>query len=135
MNKNGVFDRLKGLFVDLMGKNRFGREDFVLLKTVMMLAAVDGEVGAEEVGRPTFVSRSTEVGEGVGRLVDARADARAEDRAAADHDADGHSREERRDLARGKAHQLPAHSLPPDRFIVHFASFRFGAMSRFENDT
>ena len=66
LNKNGVFDRLKGLFVDLMGKNRFGREDFVLLNTVMMLAAVDGEVGAEEVGRPTFVSRSTEVGEGVG---------------------------------------------------------------------
>ena len=49
LNKNGVFDRLKGLFVDLMGKNRFGREDFVLLNTVMMLAAVDGEISKEEL--------------------------------------------------------------------------------------
>ena len=51
MNTNGIFDRMKGLFADLTGKNRFGKEDFVLLKTALMLAAVDGEVGADEVGR------------------------------------------------------------------------------------
>ena len=48
---NGIFDRMKGLFADLTGKNKFGKEDFVLLKTALMLAAVDGEVGADEVGR------------------------------------------------------------------------------------
>ena len=51
MNTSGIFDRMKGLFADLTGKNRFGKEDFVLLKTALMLAAVDGEVGADEVGR------------------------------------------------------------------------------------
>ena len=51
MDKNGIFDLIKGLVADLAGKNRFGREDFVLLKTALMLAAVDGEVGADEVGR------------------------------------------------------------------------------------
>ena len=51
MNTNGMFDRMKGLFSDLTGKNKFGKEDFVLLKTALMLAAVDGEVGADEVGR------------------------------------------------------------------------------------
>ena len=51
MNRNGIFDRMKGLFADLTGKNRFGKEDFVLLKTALMLAAVDGEVSADEVGR------------------------------------------------------------------------------------
>lgn len=48
---NGMFDRMKGLFSDLTGKNRFGKEDFVILKTALMLAAVDGEVGADEVCR------------------------------------------------------------------------------------
>ena len=42
---------MKGFFADLAGKNRFGKEDFVLLKTALMLAAVDGVVGADEVGR------------------------------------------------------------------------------------
>ena len=51
MNGNGIFDRMKGFFADLTGKNRFGKEDVVLLKTALMLAAVDGEVGADEVGR------------------------------------------------------------------------------------
>ena len=51
MNKKGLFDRMKELFADLTGKNTFGKEDFVLLKTSLMLAAVDGEVGADEVGR------------------------------------------------------------------------------------
>ena len=49
--KTSVIDRLKGLLAELTGKNRFGKEDFVLLKTALMLAAVDGEVGADEVGR------------------------------------------------------------------------------------
>ena len=48
---NGIFDRMKGFLADLAGKNRFGREDFVLLKTALMLAAVDGEVGVDEIGR------------------------------------------------------------------------------------
>ena len=51
MSKDGILDRMKGLFADLTGKNRFGKEDFVLLKTALMLAAVDGEVDANEVGR------------------------------------------------------------------------------------
>ena len=51
MNGNGIFDRMKGIFADLTGKKRFGKEDIVLLKTALMLAAVDGEVGADEVGR------------------------------------------------------------------------------------
>ena len=51
MEKNGIFDRMKGFFADLAGTNRFGKEDFVLLKTALMLAAVDGEVGADEVAR------------------------------------------------------------------------------------
>ena len=51
MSKSGIFDRMKELFADLTGKNRLGRENFVLLKTTMMLAAVDGEVGTDEVER------------------------------------------------------------------------------------
>ena len=51
MDKKGLVDRMKGLFADITGKNRFGKEDFVLLKTSLMLAAVDGEVAADEVGR------------------------------------------------------------------------------------
>ena len=51
MNGKGIFDLMMGLFADLTGKNRFGKEDFVILKTALMLAAVDGEVGADEVGR------------------------------------------------------------------------------------
>ena len=48
---NGIFDRMKGLLADWMGKNKFGKEDFVLLKTALMLAAVDGEVSSDEVDR------------------------------------------------------------------------------------
>ena len=51
MNGKGILDLMMGLFADLTGKNRFGKEDFVILKTALMLAAVDGEVGADEVGR------------------------------------------------------------------------------------
>ena len=51
MDKKGLVDRMKGLFADITGKNRFGKEDFVLLKTSLMLAAVDGEVAADEISR------------------------------------------------------------------------------------
>ena len=51
MSKQGIFERMKAVFADLTGKNKFGKEDFVLLKTALMLAAVDGEVGTDEVSR------------------------------------------------------------------------------------
>ena len=51
MNGKGILDRVKGIFADLTGKNRFGREDFVLLKTTLTLAAADGEISADEVAR------------------------------------------------------------------------------------
>ena len=43
--------RLKNIFAELTGKNRFERLDFVLLKTTLMLAAADGEVAADEIVR------------------------------------------------------------------------------------
>ena len=49
--KMALIDRLKDLFAELTGKNRFDRVDFVILKTMLMLAAVDGEVGDDEIGR------------------------------------------------------------------------------------
>ena len=49
--KSGLIGRLKDLFDELMGKNRFEKPDFVLLKTMMMLAAMDGEIADDEVGR------------------------------------------------------------------------------------
>jgi len=49
--KQGVFSKLKDLFADLTGKNRFGKLDFGVLKTMMVLAAADGEVSADEIGR------------------------------------------------------------------------------------
>ena len=49
--KTALFDRLKDLFAELTGKNRFGKPDFVLLKTMMMLAAMDGEIADDEVDR------------------------------------------------------------------------------------
>ena len=49
--KNGLIERMKGLFAGLTGKNRFEKMDFVLLKTALMLAAVDGEVAADEIAR------------------------------------------------------------------------------------
>ena len=47
--KNGLMNRIKGLFAELTGKSRFERLDFVLLKTTLMLAAVDGEITKEEL--------------------------------------------------------------------------------------
>ena len=49
--KNGLMNRIKDIFAELTGKNRFERLDFVLLKTALMLAAADGEVAADEVVR------------------------------------------------------------------------------------
>ena len=49
--KNGLMNRIKGIFAELTGKNRFERLDFVILKTTLMLAAADGEVAADEVVR------------------------------------------------------------------------------------
>ena len=49
--KNGLMRRLKDVFAELTGKNRFDRVDFVILKTMLMLAAVDGEIGDGEVSR------------------------------------------------------------------------------------
>ena len=46
-----MFSRMKELFSGLTGKNKISKEDLVLLKTALMLAAVDGEVAADEVAR------------------------------------------------------------------------------------
>ena len=46
-----MMGRLKNIFAELTGKNRFEKLDFVLLKTALMLAAVDGEVAEDEVER------------------------------------------------------------------------------------
>ena len=51
MDKIGMCERMKAVFAELTGKNKFGTEDFVLLKTVLMLAAVDGEIAADEIAR------------------------------------------------------------------------------------
>ena len=51
MKKNSVFSHMMEFFNELTGKNRFEMEDFVLLKTALMLAAVDGEVAEDEVAR------------------------------------------------------------------------------------
>ena len=49
--KSSLIDRMKDIFAELTGKNRFGKPDFVLLKTMMMLAAMDGEIADDEVDR------------------------------------------------------------------------------------
>lgn len=51
MKKIGLLDKMKDVFAELTGKNKFDRLDFAILKTLLMLAAVDGEVGDDEVGR------------------------------------------------------------------------------------
>lgn len=47
--KISTFAKFKDIFDDLIGKNRFSKFDFVVLKTMMMLAAVDGEISADEI--------------------------------------------------------------------------------------
>ena len=49
--KTTLIDKLRDVFAELTGKNRFGKPDFVLLKTMMMLAAMDGEIADDEVDR------------------------------------------------------------------------------------
>ena len=49
--KSGFLGQMKGIFDGFTGKNRFEKLDFVLLKTALMLAAVDGEVAEDEVER------------------------------------------------------------------------------------
>ena len=51
MKKIGLIDRMRDVFAELTGKNKFDRLDFAILKTLLMLSAVDGEVGDGEVGR------------------------------------------------------------------------------------
>jgi len=47
----GVFSKLKDVFAGLMGTNAFSKIDFGTLKVMLMLAAVDGEVAADEIAR------------------------------------------------------------------------------------
>jgi len=49
--KRSVLDKFRDFVDDLTGKNKFGKLDFGTLKTMMMLAAVDGDVAADEIGR------------------------------------------------------------------------------------
>ena len=49
--KSGLIGRLKDLFAELTGKNRFEKPDVVILKTMMMLSAMDGEIADDEVDR------------------------------------------------------------------------------------
>ena len=49
--KSSLIVRMKDVLVGLAGKNRFEKMDVVLLKTTLMLAAVDGKVAADEVVR------------------------------------------------------------------------------------
>lgn len=49
--KGELIGHLKSVFAKLAGKRRFDRTDFVILKTALMLAAVDGEVAPGEIAR------------------------------------------------------------------------------------
>lgn len=51
MATNGILGLMNDFFANLTGKNRFGKFDFGVLKTMMMLSAVDGNVSAEELER------------------------------------------------------------------------------------
>lgn len=46
-----MLESLKNAFASLTGANRFTKTDALLLKTALMLAAVDGEVAEDEVAR------------------------------------------------------------------------------------
>ena len=58
MGKISIFNRVKGLADVLAGKNRFDGLDFCTLKTMLMLAAVDGDISAEELARFKELSSS-----------------------------------------------------------------------------
>ena len=47
--KKNMLGLVKEVLAGLTGANRFSKQDVLLLKTSLMLAAVDGEVSAEEV--------------------------------------------------------------------------------------
>lgn len=49
MKNESMFRKLVGFFKEFGGKDGFGRLDFSVLKTLMRLAAVDGEVSADEM--------------------------------------------------------------------------------------
>ena len=49
--KGRLIERMRNALAGLAGKNSFGRMDFVILKTTLMLAAVDGEIADDEVCR------------------------------------------------------------------------------------
>ena len=51
MDTQGLFQRAKDFLNVLTGANRFDRFDFGVLKAMLVLAAVDGEVSADEVAR------------------------------------------------------------------------------------
>ena len=44
-----MFDRLKRALSELTRANKFDKPDFAVLKTMLMLAAVDGEVSPDEI--------------------------------------------------------------------------------------
>lgn len=50
MNNDNLFEKMKDFFGGLVGK-RFSYGDAVILKTALMLAAVDGDVSEAEVAR------------------------------------------------------------------------------------
>ena len=71
--ESSLIGRLKDIFGELTGKNRIDRVDVVILKTMLMLAAVDGEIGDDEVEwfRATAAKCRGYSGETFGTLWDA----------------------------------------------------------------
>ena len=49
MQKNSVFDRLRAIIDHLKGKDRIGKLDLGVLQTMMMLAAMDGDISDKEI--------------------------------------------------------------------------------------
>jgi len=49
MSENGILKRFRDFMHDLQWNKSFASLDFVVLKSLMMLAAVDGEVSTEEI--------------------------------------------------------------------------------------
>ncbi|MBO7721657.1 MAG: TerB family tellurite resistance protein [Kiritimatiellae bacterium] len=49
MKKNGIFERIRSVFNEITGKNRIGKFDLGVLQTMMMLAAVDGDITDGEI--------------------------------------------------------------------------------------
>lgn len=51
MSKTGFLERMKGVFAEMTGKNKFDKLDFGILKTMLMLTAVDGDIAKDEVAQ------------------------------------------------------------------------------------